>query len=147
MKDAVFRAGTGAVIWRGPTEVLAFERAVPSGGWQLPQGGLYRGESPEAGVWRELLEETGLGPAEVELRYAAPEWLAYEIPVGQRRDHRLGQVQRWFHFSVLDDDVEPHPDQLEFVAWAWVEASELIDRVIAFKKSVYRTVLGGGRPF
>ena len=127
--------------------MMAFERAVPSGEWQLPQGGLHRGESPEDGVWRELLEETALGPAEIELRVADPEWRAYEIPVARRRDHRLGQVQRWFHFAVVTDDVRPHPDQLEFVNWTWMHPRDLIDCVIDFKRSVYRTVLGPGRPF
>lgn len=125
---------------------MAFERAVPSGCWQLPQGGLHRGEDPEAGIWRELREETDLGPAELDLIGVHPAWLAYEIPHELRRDHRIGQVQRWYHFAIVSDDVVPRPDQREFVSWAWSTPEDLIDQVVEFKRDTYRTLLGAGRP-
>jgi len=50
-----------AVVRRGDGRVLAFERADRPGQWQLPQGGLERGETPVEAAWRELGEETGLG--------------------------------------------------------------------------------------
>src|SRR5687767_13981343 len=53
-----FRAGVVAVVRRADGRVLAFERADLPGQWQLPQGGLDRGESPEQAAWRELEEET-----------------------------------------------------------------------------------------
>lgn len=145
--DAVFRAGTVAVVWRGTEEILAFERVSPRGAWQLPQGGLHRGESVIDGVWRELREETGLGPTDVELRSEHPDWMIYEIPVELRRDHRLGQAQRWFHFEVIDPSTEPRPDQREFISWAWLSPVDLIAGVVDFKRAVYQTVLGRGRPF
>ena len=58
-----FRAGVVAVVRRDDGLVMAFERADLPGQWQLPQGGLEAGESPVEAAWRELAEETGLGPA------------------------------------------------------------------------------------
>ena len=55
-----FRAGIVAVVRRGDGRIMAFERVDSPGQWQLPQGGLERGETPEQAAWRELGEETGL---------------------------------------------------------------------------------------
>ncbi len=138
-----FRAGVVAVVRRADGQVLAFERADAPGQWQLPQGGLERGEAPQDAVWRELHEETGLGADDVELVGEHDEWIVTAWPaavVGTGR--RLGQVQRWFEFRARDDGVQPRPDGREFQAWKWVEAAWLIDNVVSFKQPGYATVLG-----
>ena len=58
--SSFFRAGTAAVIIDEKGLVLAFERSDIPGSWQLPQGGLHKGEEPIEGVLREILEETGI---------------------------------------------------------------------------------------
>jgi ADP-ribose pyrophosphatase YjhB (NUDIX family) len=53
--------GVGAVIFVGGRVVLVRRRHEPlAGQWSLPGGRLERGETLEAGVAREVLEETGL---------------------------------------------------------------------------------------
>ena len=32
---------------------------MPSDAWQMPQGGIDEGETPESAAWREMQEETG----------------------------------------------------------------------------------------
>ena len=138
-----FRAGVVAVVRRADGQVLAFERADAPGQWQLPQGGLERGEAPQDAVWRELHEETGLGADDVELVGEHDAWIVTAWPaavVGTGR--RLGQVQRWFEFRARDDGVQPRPDGREFQAWKWVEPAWLIDNVVSFKQPGYATVLG-----
>jgi len=54
---------------------------------------------------------------------------------------RLGQVQRWYFFRALSDDVVPTPDGVEFVAWRWVEREWLVEQVVSFRSAVYRAVL------
>jgi putative (di)nucleoside polyphosphate hydrolase len=122
---------------------MAFERTDTPGQWQLPQGGLETGELPDAAAWRELTEETGLGPQHVALVGEHPHWTVYEWPhdiVGT--GPRLGQVHRWFFFEPLADDVEPKPDGSEFRDWRWASPTWLIDQVVEFRKACYRQVLG-----
>jgi putative (di)nucleoside polyphosphate hydrolase len=139
-----FRAGVIAVVRRSDGQVLAFERADHPGQWQLPQGGLERGEDPVDAVWRELAEETGLGPDEVDLAGDPSEWLVAEWPRDVVGDGaRLGQIHRWFEFRARDDTVEPLPDGREFRDWRWVTPGWLVDHVVAFKQPAYRRVLGG----
>lgn len=137
-----FRAGVVAVVRRSDGQVLAFERTDAPGQWQLPQGGLDRGESPRDAAWRELAEETGLGPTDVELVAEHGEWLVAQWPadvVGA--GGRLGQIHRWFEFRARRDDIEPSPDGREFCAWKWTTPSWLVEHVVAFKRPAYEKVL------
>jgi putative (di)nucleoside polyphosphate hydrolase len=139
-----FRAGVIAVVRRDDGRVLAFERIDHPGQWQLPQGGLERGERPVEAVWRELGEETGLGPGDVELVGEHPDWVVAPWPtdvVGT--GGRLGQAHRWFEFHVRDEEVVPKPDGREFGAWKWVTPGWLVEHVVAFKRPAYSVVLGG----
>jgi putative (di)nucleoside polyphosphate hydrolase len=138
-----FRAGVVIVVRRDDGRVLAFERVDQPGQWQLPQGGLEPGESPDEAAWRELGEETGLRPADVELVGEHPDWVAYEWPPDVvAGGNRLGQVQRWFFFRLGDDSIEPMPVGREFQSWRWAEPAWLIDQVVPFRRPAYETVLG-----
>jgi putative (di)nucleoside polyphosphate hydrolase len=137
-----FRASVVAVIERSDGAILAFERGDAPGSWQLPQGGIEQGEEALDAVWREVKEETGLGPADLALVGEHAEWVAYEWPPEVRAGRRgIGQVQRWFTFRALDDAVAPHPDGSEFTAWRWVERRWLIDHIVPFRTAAYRKVL------
>lgn len=61
-------AGVGAVVFRG-TEVLLVKRGSPPavGKWSVPGGLIELGESLDAAVCREVLEETGLEVKTVDL--------------------------------------------------------------------------------
>jgi len=142
MPSANFRAGVVAVVTNSRDEVLAFERSDVPGAWQLPQGGIDVGETPDDAAWRELGEETGLGRSDVELVGTHPTWMVYEFPAHVRSEgKRLGQAQRWYFFRALSDDVVPTPDDVEFVAWRWVDRRWLVDHVVGFRTDVYRAVL------
>lgn len=141
MSSVYFRAGTVAVVTNSKGRILAFERTDARGQWQLPQGGMDAGETPEECAWRELEEETGLGREDVELVREYPEWTLYEWPNGLKKGDRIGQAQRWFFFAIRGDDVEPRPDGVEFGDWKWVKKKWLIEQVIEFRRASYRRVL------
>jgi len=136
------RVGVVAVVRREDGRVLVFERNDHTGEWQLPQGGMEVGESPVDAAWRELGEETGLDEQQVELAGEYDGWTVYLWPQPLRNGERLGQAHRWFFFRPVVDPIHPVPDGKEFTAWTWMEPSELIDRVVEFRRQPYRQVLG-----
>ena len=143
MGKPYFRAGVVAVIRRDDGKVMAFERSDRPGAWQLPQGGIDDGESPERAVWRELKEETGLGKKHVSLVGEHHDWTVYAWPKPMRKGERLGQAHRWFFFELKRPDTKPRPDGSEFSDYRWMSVGDLIDQVVDFRKGPYRQVLGG----
>lgn len=141
MPKQTFRAGAGAVIVDGSGRILAFDRAdVPGPAWQLPQGGLERGEDPQHAAFREVFEETGIPREQLELLGRFPEPLAYELPEPMRsKKTGRGQVGYWFFFRLAGPDVEPRlPEQGEFRAWRAMDFAELLEATADFRKPVVR---------
>src|ERR1700741_14274 len=66
--------------------------------WQMPQGGIDKGEEPRDAATRELREETGIRT--VEFLEEAPSWFYYDLPahlIGRSWGGKYrGQKQRWF---------------------------------------------------
>ena len=48
--------------------------------WQMPQGGIDKGEDARAAALRELEEETGITPDLVDVVAETEGWLPYELP-------------------------------------------------------------------
>jgi len=113
--------------------------------WQMPQGGIDEGETPEQAALRELAEEIGTDKAEIvaESRH----WLRYDLPpqlVGKVWKGRYrGQEQRWFALRFLgeDSDIDLATAHPEFDAWRWVELEDVPALVIPFKRETYRAVV------
>jgi putative (di)nucleoside polyphosphate hydrolase len=147
VSTAHFRAGVILVVRRSDGQVLSFERSDHPATWQLPQGGIDAGETPEQAAWRELAEETGLDPDTVRLVGQYDGWTFYEYPddiKGGRFADRIGQAHRWFFFEVVDDAVTPVPDGHEFVDWRWTDVATLVGEVAEFRRAGYAQVLQAG---
>ena len=142
MASSNFRAGVVIVV-RGPDHrLLAFERKDVPGQWQFPQGGLETDETPLAAAWRELGEETGLGPNDVVVSAEHPGWVVYEYPpLVKAAKGRLGQAHRWFLFDARSADIVPIPDGREFVAWRWVTRDWIVQNAVEFRRPGYELVL------
>ena len=117
--------------------------------WQMPQGGIDKGEDPEAAAYRELYEETGMRT--VRLLARASRWFNYDLPehligIGLKGKYR-GQTQAWFAFRFEGEDSEiainppPGGHEAEFDAWAWRRMEELPDLIVPFKRPVYDNVV------
>jgi putative (di)nucleoside polyphosphate hydrolase len=117
--------------------------------WQMPQGGLDKGEEPWAGALRELEEETGIAPALVEKIADHPQQMRYDIPDAIAaylwKGKYAGQVQDWFlaRFTGVDDDVNIATEHPEFSHWQWVEPHLLPELIVPFKRDMYRDILAG----
>ena len=112
-----------------------------SDAWQMPQGGIDIGESPENAAYRELEEETGTTSAEI--IFTLDEWLEYNLPpelIGKALGGKFkGQKQKWFLmiFKGDDSDFNLNSHIAEFDEWAWREIEEMPDLVVDFKKELY----------
>ncbi|MGE5952553.1 MAG: RNA pyrophosphohydrolase, partial [Qipengyuania vulgaris] len=116
--------------------------------WQMPQGGVDEGEDLKEAAMRELAEETGAKAEHVSLIQQTREPIRYDLPeelIGKLWGGKYrGQEQIWFlaRFSGADEDIdlEAH-NPPEFCDWKWVEAEQLPELIVPFKKRVYRAVL------
>lgn len=115
--------------------------------WQMPQGGISKGEEPVETAFRELREETSV--TSVELVAEIPQWLTYDLPepllgVALKGKYR-GQRQRWFAMRFWGDDSEidirPRAGKAEFDRWRWREMQELPELIVSFKRPIYQTVV------
>ncbi len=141
-KSEQFRAGVGAVILHGG-RVLCFERRDKPGSWQLPQGGIGRGESVEAALFREIEEETGINRRLLKRIGELPYWVGYELKGGSRsRKTGRGQVHRWFFLEFKGSDADVTlPAKGEFQDKKWRELRELAGEVFTVKRPVYRQLV------
>ncbi|WP_137130554.1 RNA pyrophosphohydrolase [Rhizobium sp. FY34] len=117
--------------------------------WQMPQGGIDKGEDPRVAAYRELFEETGM--KSVSLLAEAPDWINYDLPehligIGLKGKYR-GQTQRWFAFRFEGDESEiniTHPpagQHQEFDTWEWKSMELLPSLIVDFKRPAYEQVV------
>jgi len=142
-----YRPCVGMMVLDPARRIFAGQRisGLPDA-WQMPQGGIDKGETPREAALRELTEETGITANQVEILRECPEWLPYDLPrhlVGKLWKGRYrGQKQIWFaiRFHGTDRDVNIHTANPEFRSWSWMMRDELIDRIVPFKRDTYARV-------
>jgi putative (di)nucleoside polyphosphate hydrolase len=142
-----FRANVGIILANDDGQLMLAGRAG-SKGWQFPQGGVLCGEDPLDAMYRELHEEVGLAPEDVELLSATGDWLRYRLPDKYVRRNSLpvciGQKQRWFMLRLIASPANVRFDcgeRAEFDRVRWVDFWRPVNEVIYFKRRVYARAL------
>jgi len=142
-----YRPGVGIMLLNRQGKVFVARRVdVPEEAWQMPQGGINRGESPRDAALRELREEIGTDDAEIIAESKG--WLYYDVPdsMAQEKWHGRwrGQRQKWFVMVLKgrEADINLATEHPEFSAWRWVSLQDLGDVAVSFKRQLYADVVG-----
>ncbi len=152
LRDLPYRRGVGIMLLNRHGQVFVAQRIdMPSAAWQMPQGGIDKGESPLDAAWRELKEETGTDKAE--MIGESRDWYCYDLPADLApklwRGRFRGQTQKWFVFRFLgrDKDIDIATEKPEFSNWKWAEMSDLPRLIVPFKRSLYLRLVEEFAPF
>jgi putative (di)nucleoside polyphosphate hydrolase len=142
-----YRPNVGIVLANSRGQLLWAKR-INQNGWQFPQGGINRNESPKKALYRELHEEIGLRPDNVEILACTKGWLRYRLPSrllrSESKSSFVGQKQKWFLLKMLADDTQGQVNankKPEFDGWRWVSYWYPLGQVVDFKREVYRQAL------
>ena len=142
-----FRANVGIIVcdMRG---LLLMGGRIGQNAWQFPQGGIQSGESAEQAMFRELHEEIGLTPQDVDVLGCTRDWLRYRLPEQYIRNNVhplcIGQKQRWYLLRLTGTETGLRCDTTttpEFDRWRWADFWEPVREVIFFKRQVYAQAL------
>ena len=148
-----YRQNVGVMLVNAAGHAFVGQRIdSDSAAWQMPQGGIDKGEDPRTAALRELTEETGVTPDLVTVEAETEGWIAYDLPhdlvpklwKGRYR----GQEQKWFlmRFHGTDDQVRiDADDHQEFSEWCWLPADALVEQIVPFKRPVYEQVVAAFR--
>lgn len=143
-----YRRCVGAMVLNEYGDVFVGKRADSGDSpyvWQMPQGGIDKGESPLDAAKRELEEESGIHS--VVLIGECDEWLSYDLPdeaLGRWKGKYRGQTQKWYVFRFVGDEAEinlSHHEPPEFSEWKWVPIRDIPELIVPFKRQVYEALV------
>lgn len=142
-----FRLGVAIILVNSKKQVF-WGRRVGQNAWQFPQGGMLHQELPEEAMYRELREEIGVLPEDVELLASSKEWLQYRLPIRMVRHYSqpvcVGQMHKWFLLQLKNMEAKicfNMTDMPEFDDYRWVKYWYPLRRIVAFKRRVYRLAM------
>ena len=142
-----YRANVGIIILNPENTKVLWARRIRQRAWQFPQGGLNLGDTALSAMYRELYEEVGLRPQDVEVLSATKGWFKYRLPTTMLRvkdSTYVGQKQKWFLLRLKCPENQINFNRTnspEFDDWSWVEYWFPLNQIIAFKRHVYRKAL------
>jgi putative (di)nucleoside polyphosphate hydrolase len=136
-----YRRGVGIILMAPDKRIFVGRRIDTPGAWQMPQGGIDKGEEPRDAAMRELHEEVGTNKATIIAETKA--WLVYELPGDLHLQawggRYRGQEQKWFvmRFEGKDSDIRLDAHEPEFNAWKWATREEILRDIVDFKRPLY----------
>ncbi|WP_308911742.1 RNA pyrophosphohydrolase [Pseudokordiimonas caeni] len=147
MSDLPYRPCVGIMLINDEGRIFVGERIDTPGAWQMPQGGIDKGEEADTAALRELEEEIGLSAAAVEIIARTPAPLAYDLPphlLGKAWGGKYkGQIQHWYLMRLTGNeaDINIDAEHPEFSRWRWTDAKALVDEIVPFKRPIYEALV------
>ena len=142
-KNLPLRNGVGIVVLNNENKIFVAKRIDnPKNFWQMPQGGIDRGENFYEAALRELKEETSIVSVELikeiekKFTYILPDRLIGIIWKGKFK----GQKQKWFvmKFVGTESEINIKTKYPEFLDWKWIDLENLTEIAVNFKLEVYK---------
>jgi len=144
-KKLPYRKGVGIMLINKQKKVFVGKRIDNAEAWQMPQGGIDKGENVINAMRRELKEETGISSIKI-IKQSAFEHI-YDLPknlIGKLWKGKYGgQNQTWFLVQFTGDEKEINLNQKhpEFKEWRWIEAKKLPELIVPFKRGLYEKLI------
>ena len=144
-KNLPLRDGVGIIVLNKDNKVFVAKRIDnPKNFWQMPQGGVDKGENFLSAAYRELEEETSIKSVKLIKEidkittYLLPKNLLGVIWKGKYK----GQKQKWFLMRFLgsDNEININTNKPEFLEWKWIDLDMITEVVVDFKLEVYKTL-------
>ena len=136
------RSGVGIVVLNKDNKIFVAKRIDNQKNfWQMPQGGIDKGEDYLVAAYRELEEETSI--KNVKLIKEIDGFITYELPKNLLgiiwKGKYRGKKQKWFivRFEGNESEINIKTTKPEFIEWKWLEIKELPNVIVDFKKSLY----------
>ncbi len=142
-----YRPNVCAVILDQESELVLFCHRVGfklDEGWQFPQGGYDPKLNVIDEMFRELREEITSDAVEV-IKSTDTEYF-YDFPHRSYKRNTggyRGQRQTWVLCQLVGSEnaINVNTEEAEFDQWIWVTPEEAINRVVDFKREIYRNAL------
>ena len=143
LENLPLRSGVGVVVLNEKNKVFVAKRIDNQKDfWQMPQGGVDKGENYYVAALRELKEETSI--KSVELIKEVEGYLTYYLPKNLLgiiwKGKYKGQKQKWFivKFKGNEKEININTKKPEFLEWQWINVENLTDKVVNFKLDIYQ---------
>ena len=148
-----YRRGGGMMIINKKKEIFLGQRFdKDKSAWQMPQGGIDRGEKELTAFKREMLEETGIGK-DYKIIIKSKKYFYYNLPKYlQKRLWQgkfVGQKQKWFLIDYFgeDKDINIKTKKPEFQKWNWTSKESMLKLIVPFKRKLYKEIVDEFKDF
>ena len=148
-----YRRGVGMMIINNKKEIFLGQRFdKDKSAWQMPQGGIDRGENEIVALKREMFEETGI-KKDYKIIFKSNKYFYYKLPQYLQKKlwkgRFVGQKQKWFLLEYFGDDqnINIKTKKPEFKKWSWSTKEKMLKLIVPFKRKLYKEIVSEFKEF